>query len=227
MTSKLYICGNHLGNIEDIPLRTVNALKVADVVFCEDTRTIGMLLSALGIKEKTLVSYYDHNERSRTEALRQRLEREELSIALISEAGMPMISDPGYHVINLFHELSLPIEIVPGPTACISALALSGFSLDGFRFLGFWPRKKGQQVALVHALLQEKVPFVFYESPKRITKTLETIMSASEDVEVFVVKELTKRYEHYWKGSVGDVFRELSKKEQKGEFTVVLSSKGR
>ncbi len=224
MNSKLYVCGNHLGNIEDIPSRTVKALKSADLIFCEDTRTIGILLAALAIKDKKLVSYFDHNERSRTDALKQRLENEELVIALISEAGMPMIADPGYHIINLFHELNLSIEVIPGPTACISALVLSGFSLDGFRFVGFWPRKKGQQGKLVAELLEEKMPLVFYESPKRITKTLETIMSFSADVDVFVVKELTKRYEQYWKGSVSDVFREVSKKEQKGEFTVVLQA---
>ncbi len=225
MNSKLYVCGNHIGNIEDIPSRTVKALQSADLIFCEDTRTIGILLSLLKIKDKKLVSYFDHNERSRTEALKQRLESEELEIALISEAGMPMISDPGYHIINLFHELKLSIEVIPGPTACISALVLSGFSLDGFRFVGFWPRKKGQQGKLVTELAQEKIPFVFYESPKRIIKTLETILSFSKDIDVFVVKELTKKYEQYWKGSVGDVFSEISKKEQKGEFTVVLSAK--
>ncbi len=225
MSSKLYICGNHLGNIVDIPQRTVNALNGSDVVFCEDTRTIGILLSRLEIKGKTLVSYYDHNERSRTEALKKRLEHEEIVVALISEAGMPMVSDPGYHVINLFHELDLPIEVIPGPTACISALALSGFSLDGFRFVGFWPRKKGQQSNLISQLISEKIPYAFYESPKRIVKTIETIATISEEVEVFVVKELTKKYEHYWKGSASDVFAQLSKKEQKGEFTVVLQAK--
>lgn len=225
MSSKLFVCGNHLGNIEDIPSRTIKALINSDLVFCEDTRTIGRMLSELNIKDKVLVSYYDHNERSRVESLKKRLEHEELTIALISEAGMPMISDPGYHIVNLFHELSLDIEVIPGPTACVSALVLSGFSLEEFSFVGFWPRKKGQQSKIIEEVLERKTLLVFYESPKRITKTLENILVLSENIEVFVVKELTKKYEQYWRGSIQEIVTELSKKEQKGEFTVVLKAK--
>jgi len=221
LASKLYICGNHLGSIEDIPQRTISIIKLADLVLCEDTRTIGRMFAELGMRDKHLISYYDHNERSRSESLKDRLINEDLQIALISEAGMPMVSDPGFHIINLFHELGLEVDAIPGPTACITALAMSGFSLEsGFQFVGFWPRKNGKKQKVIESVVETKIPFVFYESPKRIVKTLLGLVDS--ELDVFVVKELTKKHQTYWRGSSNEVYQQLSQREHKGEFTVVI-----
>lgn len=220
MGSKLYICANHIGNIEDLPSRTIQLLKEADLILCEDTRTLGLMMSQLKIQNK-LISYYDHNEKERAKYLRQRLQEEEIKVVLISEAGMPLISDPGYHVVNLFHELELEIEVIPGPSAVLSALALSGFSANKFTFIGFWPKKfKEQKEALL--LADQAMPIVFFESPFRVLKTIECLKKNASDLSVFVVKELTKRYQRYWRGSPEEVLSKMQGVSLKGEFTLVI-----
>jgi 16S rRNA (cytidine1402-2'-O)-methyltransferase len=224
LTSKLFICGNHLGNIKDLPPRTKEVLEFSDLILCEDTRSLSMLLSSLGIKNKKLLSYYDYNERTRTEHIKQRVQNEDLNIALISESGMPMVSDPGYHIINVFHELKCDMQVIPGPTACISALALSGFSLaEGFQFIGFWPKKKSKQTNLLTNLINNSLPIVFYESPKRILKTLEIILNFDNTIEIFIIKEISKRYERFWKGNIKDIHSKLCTESLKGEFSIVIN----
>ena len=221
MTSTLYLCANHIGQLKDLPPRTIEILQLADVVLCEDTRSAGRLMSALGLR-KTLTSYFNFNEEKRTEELRTRLANEELQIALISESGMPLISDPGYRIVGLFHELGLPIETIPGPSAFVTALIMSGFPLQRFQYVGFWPIKKGQQTKLLNEVALAGYPFVFYESPHRILKSVTEIAAQKPELQVFVVKELTKPYETYWRGTAVDVANQLKDATLKGEFTVVL-----
>ena len=226
MTSTLIICGNHLGNIQDLPPRTVESLQRADIVYAEDTRTARRLLKQLGLKA-TLLSYYDGNEKKRVEELRSRLNNTKQTIVLLSESGMPLISDPGYRIVNLFHEYELNIEIVPGPTAFVSALVMSGFPLQQFKFIGFWPRKKGQQEQMIEDIKQQRIPFVYYESPKRIIKNLETLAHKLPSVAVFIIKEISKPYETYWRGGIFDVLDKMSQATIKGEFVVVVHSEKR
>ncbi|MEK6558238.1 MAG: 16S rRNA (cytidine(1402)-2'-O)-methyltransferase [Candidatus Margulisiibacteriota bacterium] len=223
MTSTLYLCANHIGCIKDLPLRTLETLKIADIILCEDTRSIGRLLASLGI-HKPLTSYFDFNEEKRTREIRERLTKETLSIALISEAGMPLISDPGYRIVNLFHELGLPIIGIPGPSAFALALVMSGFALQRFTFIGFWPLKKGQKLRICKEIADGKYPFVFYESPKRILKTIEQLKEFLPGCHLFVTKELTKPYETSWRGSVETICLQLQSATLKGEFTVVVLS---
>ncbi|MDD5456989.1 MAG: 16S rRNA (cytidine(1402)-2'-O)-methyltransferase [Candidatus Margulisbacteria bacterium] len=220
-SSVLYICANHIGNIKDLPLRTIEILKNCDLVLCEDTRTAGRLLAELKIK-KPILSYFNYNEQKRAEEFRERLKKESLHIALLSESGMPLISDPGYRIVNLFHELELPIQVIPGPSAFVAALVMSGFPLQKFQFVGFWPQQKSHQQSLLQNIKDDNFPYVFYESPKRIIKTLKTILTFSDEFDVFVVKELTKLYENYWRGKAGIIYEQLESSTLKGEFTVVL-----
>jgi len=204
-----------------LPTRTISILKTADKVYCEDTRTIGRMLAGLDIK-RPLVSYYDHNEQRRVDDLRLDLEQGDLTVAVISEAGMPLISDPGYRIVGLFHELDLPIEVIPGPTAFTSALVMSGFPLQQFQYIGFWPRKQGKQKEMAANIKNNPFPFVFYESPKRMLKTFKRIAEIIPDLQLFVIKEITKKFEKYWKGNILDVIEQLETASQKGEFTVVV-----
>ena len=225
MSSRLILCGNHLGNPKDIPIRTVEALKAADIIYCEDTRTAARLLSEHDI-HVPLRSYFDQNERKRVEELRKELQGSSLEIALISEAGMPLVSDPGYHIVNLFHELGLDVEMIPGPSACLMALAMSGFSLHQFRFLGFWPLKAGKQKAALEDIQNADYPFVFYESPYRIVSTIDFLAANCPNLKVFVCRELTKPYQQYFKGCATDVQENLKTSTVKGEYTVAVSMQG-
>lgn len=222
MSSKLIICSNHLGNIDDLPRRTVKALHDADLVLCEDTRTCARLFSSLGIK-KPLKSCYSHNEQKRIEELKKIIKNKDITVALISEAGMPLISDPGSRLVQFFHDQSLSVQVIPGPSAFLSAVVMSGLSCDHLRFVGFWPRKKGKQQLLIDFIkdnLGETT--VFYESPYRVIKTLEFIAKGYPEANIFVLREYTKKYEEYWKGNILDVIYKMKIATIKGELTVVL-----
>ncbi len=221
MSSKLILCANHLGNPKDIPNRTIEALKECDIVFCEDTRSCARLLSSLEIG-KPLKSYFNYNEQKRVDELRIQLKKESVTIALISEAGMPLIADPGYRIVNLFHELGLPIQAIPGPSAFLAVLIMSGFPLQSFSFVGFWPDKKRKQTSIFRELQELERPIAFYESPMRILKTLKAISLIIPRCQVFVAKELTKPYETYWRGNIVEVTAQIENSTLKGEFCVVL-----
>ena len=220
MTSSLVLCGISIGNPLDIPVRTIDALKSCDFILCEDTRTAGRLLSSLSIG-KPLRSYFNYNEQKRVDELRKELQTKTLRIALISETGMPLIADPGYRVVNLFHELGLKVEAIGGPTAFVMALVMSGFPLNQFSFLGFWPTKTKDRKQAISLAESGQHPVSFYESPMRIVKTLRWLAAASPDLQVFVVKELTKTYETSWRGQAEDVATQIENSTVKGEFTVV------
>lgn len=220
MTSTLTLCGISIGNPLDIPARTLEVLKSCDFILCEDTRTAGRLLSSFSIG-KPLRSYFNYNEQKRVDELRKELQTKELRIALISEAGMPLIADPGYRVVNLFHELGLKVEAIPGPTAFVMALVMSGFPLNQFTFLGFWPTKTKDKKQAVTLVESGQHPIVFYESPMRILKTVRWLADTKAELSVFVVKELTKTYETSWRGTALEVADQLEKATLKGEFTVV------
>lgn len=212
-----------IGNLEDITLRALNVLKSVDTILAEDTRTSGVLLKHYGI-EKKLQSFHIFNEHKALASLIDRLKKGEC-MALISDAGTPGISDPGFLLVRECLKEGLQVQCLPGPTAFVPALVKSGFPTDRFIFEGFIPHKKGRQTWF-KTLIDEERTIVCYESPHRLLKTLEQIVEfLGNDRLVSVSRELTKFYEETKTGSALEVFQYFSAKEIKGEIVVVIHGK--
>src|ERR1043166_5442444 len=190
MPGLLYLVATPIGNLEDITYRAVRVLGEADLIACEDTRQTRKLLDQYGIQKPT-ISYHDHNEAERTEELAVKL-RAGAVIALVSNAGMPLVSDPGYRLVRAAVESGIPVTPVPGPSAMLTALAASGLPTDAFRFAGFLPHKPGQRVKALEAIADERATVIFYEAPHRILEALEAIGQVLGDRPVVVARELTK-----------------------------------
>ena len=215
----LYIVATPIGNLEDITLRALRVLKEADVILCEDTRVTTKLLSHFGIG-KPLISYHQHSRLQKTEQILQLL-REGKNLALVSDAGTPGISDPGNELVAEVAQKLPEASIVPMPGAsALTALAsIAGFSMDRFLFLGFPPAKKGRKTFFEKVAASE-YPAVLYESPYRIIKTLAGFQA---DARVVVGRELTKKFETIYRGSVAEVLGQLKKETPRGEFVVIVS----
>ncbi len=221
MAGAIYLVATPIGNLEDITLRALRTLREADVVACEDTRHTGRLLAHFEIR-KPLLSYHEHNEAQRAAELVGRARRGE-AVAVVSDAGTPGISDPGFRVVRAAVEAGVPVVSVPGPVAAVSALAASGLPTDSFRFAGFLPAKSGQRRKALEALRHEDVPLIFYEAPRRIVATLEDVLQVLGDRPLAVARELTKLHEEFLRGSVSTVLEELrSRTALKGEMTVII-----
>ena len=219
MAGVLFVVGTPIGNLADMSPRARETLASVDVVAAEDTRRTGRLLSGFGIHAK-LVSLFDANERERAIALLRRL-REGLSIALVSDGGMPLMSDPGYRLVRACIDDGIEVVVVPGPSAVIAALAVSGLPMDRFAFEGFAPRKKGQRTERLDALRHDPRTLVFYESPLRVHTLLRDMLVAFGDRRVAVCRELTKLHEDVIRGRISEVLGSLG--ELKGEVVVVVS----
>jgi len=228
MLGNLYIVATPIGNLEDITLRAINILKDVDCIIAEDTRITKKLLDFIATYLKlsnynpNLISYHQHSgEGKKFEILNMLLNGKNL--ALVTDAGTPGISDPGNELIDflLSYKSDLKVIPIPGPSSITAALSVSGFRTDKFLFLGFWPKKK--QDKLINYLKTSKLPFVFYESPFRIIKTLITLKKAfGGDIRVFVGRELTKLYESLYRGKISEVLEKLQKERLKGEIVVVV-----
>ena len=221
--SKLYIVPTPIGNLQDITLRALEVLKSVDIVLAEDTRTSKFLLQHYGI-EKRILSHHQHNEH---QALKEviRLLKEGTSIALFSDAGTPGISDPGYLLIRECVREEVPVECLPGATAFVPALVMSGIPCDRFVFEGFLPQKKGRHTRLL-ALKEEDRTIVFYESPHRLVKLLEECCEYFGPERIASVsRELTKLFEENKRGTVEELKIYFSQKTVKGEIVVVVSGK--
>jgi 16S rRNA (cytidine1402-2'-O)-methyltransferase len=217
----LYVVGTPIGNLEDITLRALRVLKEAEVIACEDTRQSRKLLDHYGIA-KPLVSYHEHNEQQRAHELLERL-AEGRNIALISDAGMPGISDPGYRVVRLAVERGIPVIPIPGPAALIAALAASGLATDEFEFRGFLPAKAGQRRTSLEELRSLSHTLIFYEAPHRIVEALEDIVQIlGPKRPVVVARELTKLHEEFIRGTAEEVLRILRGREVRGEITLLI-----
>ncbi len=218
----LYLVPTPIGNLEDITLRALRVLQEADAVACEDTRVASVLLNHFDISKPTL-SYHDHNERGRTPDLIRRMTAGE-TIALISDAGTPAISDPGFYLVRECIREGVPVEALPGATAFVPALVLSGLPNDRFVFEGFLPHKKGRATRIA-TLANEDRTLVFYESPHRILKTLRQLSEAfGEDRPAAVCRELTKKFEEVIRGSLAEIAAELeSRPKIRGEIVLVVS----
>lgn len=220
---KLYIVPTPIGNLEDITLRAINILKAVDLILAEDTRTSGKLLKHYGIATP-LQSHHMYNEHRQINALVQKLKGGAM-LALISDAGTPAISDPGFLLVRSCVENTIAVECLPGPTAFIPALVNSGLPSDRFIFEGFLPVKKGRHTRL-QQLAQESRTLVFYESPHKLVKTLTQFVEYfGEDRPVSISRELTKLYEETVRGTVQEVLEHFTHTPPKGEFVIVVGGK--
>ncbi len=213
----LYIVATPIGNMEDITLRALKVLDEVPLIAAEDTRKTGRLLSSFGIKTK-LTSYHEHNKMSKLPSLLRHLEGKDL--ALVSEAGMPGISDPGYELVSAAIERGIRVVPVPGASALVTALAVSGLPTDGFTFVGFLPRKKGQRRRLLEGVAAEGRTIVAFEAPHRLAAALNDILDVLGDRRIAVCRELTKMYEEVFRGRVSDAIAHFG--EPIGEFTLVI-----
>jgi 16S rRNA (cytidine1402-2'-O)-methyltransferase len=216
----LYLVSTPIGNLEDITLRAIRVLKEVDLIACEDTRRTRILLDHYGIRA-ALTSLYDEIERKKGEALVGRL-LDGQSLAYVSDAGTPLISDPGYHLVRLAIEAGIAVVPVPGPSAVITALSVSGLPSDRFAFFGFLPEKTGRRQSFLRKLKDLPMTLVFYESPRRIVGTLMDIRDLLGERHVVVTRELTKLFEEVIRGRAGDVIGKMESGAVKGEITLLV-----
>jgi len=221
-TGVLYIVATPIGNLEDITLRAIRVLKEADAIAAEDTRHTQKLLSKFDI-HTPLTSYHDHNKEEKAPVLVSRL-LEGKSIALVSDAGTPGISDPGYFLINLAIDQKVPVVPIPGATAAIAALSVSGLPTDRFVFEGFLPSKHTARMKRLTELAKEERTLIFYEAPHRIMQALEDMQTVLGDRKAVLTRELTKVHEQVLRGRIPDVRRQLEAGSMKGEFTIIVEA---
>ena len=219
----LYLVGTPIGNLGDITLRALETLKAVAVIAAEDTRRTGLLLKRYEISTP-MVSLHEHNERTRGPELVARLKAGE-SVALVTDAGMPVISDPGAFLVEQAAAAGIPVTAVPGANAAVAALALSGFRGEKFRFEGFPPKKSAAMERWLEGLKAEETPVICYESPYRVVKTLEAIRKVLGEVPVVVARELTKLHEEATRGSTSQVLKRYTERPAKGEVTLVFCPK--
>jgi 16S rRNA (cytidine1402-2'-O)-methyltransferase len=216
----LYLVGTPIGNLGDLSDRARQTLASVALVAAEDTRRTGRLLRGLDIR-KPLVSMFEGNEGERAAELVERLEGGE-DVAVVTDGGMPSISDPGYRIVQLSVERGIDVRVIPGPSAAIAALAVSGLPTDRFAFEGFLPRRAGDRGRRLEALRQDPRTVVFFESPRRVHALLEEIVATFGDRRVAVCRELTKLHEEVLRGGAGDVLDRIGERELKGEVAVVV-----
>lgn len=219
---KLVVVPTPVGNLQDMTFRAVEVLKQADLILAEDTRTSGNLLKHFGIEAK-MIAHHKFNEHA---TLGRTLDiiRENSLTALISDAGTPSISDPGYLITKNCIENDIEVECLPGATAFVPALVMSGFTTDRFCFEGFLPHKKGRQTRLL-ALKDETRTIIFYESPHRVVKTLTQIQEFIGERNVAVVREISKIYQEVVRGNIPTVIKHFQEKQPKGEFVLLVAGK--
>ena len=218
----LYLVGTPIGNLEDITLRALRILKEVDVIACEDTRQTQKLLNHFTITTRT-TSYHEHNEAAKSAELVKAMQGG-ASVALVTDAGMPGISDPGYRLITLAIEQGMPVVPVPGASAFLTALVASGLPTDSFRFNGFLPAKRGERRATLETVKDSQRTQVFYEAPHRIVETLQDVVEVmGEARNVVVAREVTKLHEEFLRGRAAEVLETLKAREVvKGEITLLI-----
>jgi len=219
----LYIVSTPIGNLKDITLRAIETLKSVDLIAAEDTRHTKILTRQYQI-ETPLTSYFEHNKVKKADYILKQM-KEGKSVALVTDAGTPGISDPGYHLINLAKNNGISITVIPGATALIAALSLSGLPSDSFIFLGFPPVKSGARQNKLKQFKEETKTIIFYESPYRVMKTLKDIEEVLDDPYVVCAREITKKFEEVLEGKASELLEKMKKHKPKGEFVLLLSPK--
>jgi 16S rRNA (cytidine1402-2'-O)-methyltransferase len=218
----LYLVGTPIGNLEDMTFRAVRILQAVDVIAAEDTRHTGKLLQHFQITTPQ-VSYYEHNQKSRIPDLVRRLQQGQ-AIALVTDAGMPGISDPGYELVKSCVAAGFPVVPIPGASAAISALVASGLPSDRFRFEGFLPAKSKERLTALEALTRESHSLIFYEAPHRLRHTLQDLATVfGKERAIACARELTKLHEEIWRGTIQEAIDHYTQKDPQGEYTLVVS----
>jgi len=224
MPGILYIVATPIGNLEDITLRALRILREADLIACEDTRQTRKLLDHAGISKPT-ISYHEHNESARAAELIAKLEGG-AKIALVSDAGTPLISDPGYRLVAAAIEAQIPVEPIPGACAAITALSASGLPTDSFRFCGFLPPRSSPRRRFLEELARETCTLIFYEAPHRILDALDDIEAAMGPRNIVVAREITKIHEEFLRGTISEVRAQLADRPVvRGEITILVGKR--
>ncbi len=218
-TGRLVVCPTPIGNLEDVTLRVLAALREADVVACEDTRRTKVLLDRYGVGARTL-SYHEHNERERAAELVERMAGGAV-VALVSDAGTPLVSDPGAVLVQACIAAGIGVEVLPGPSAALAALVVSGLPAERWRFAGFLPRKRG---ALAEVLAGATETLVAFESPRRVAASLEVLAGVDPERPVAVCRELTKLHEEIVRGTAAELAERFAGSEVRGEVVVVIGA---
>jgi 16S rRNA (cytidine1402-2'-O)-methyltransferase len=223
VSGTLWIVGTPIGNLGDLSARATETLAAVDLIAAEDTRRTGRLLAAAGLdRHPPMTAYFDGNERERTPELIARLEAGE-GVALVTDGGMPGVSDPGYRLVAACAEAGIDVRVVPGPSAAIAALVLSGLPTDRFAFEGFLPKKAGERRRRLDALRDDDRTLVLFESPKRVAALLAAVEAVLGDRRMALARELTKRFEEVRRGPVSEILADLG--ELKGEVVVVIEGR--
>ncbi len=218
----LYIVGTPIGNLEDITFRAVRILKAVDLIAAEDTRHTGKLLQHFQITVPQ-VSYHEHNRNSRIPELLEQL-RQGKAIAIVTDAGMPGISDPGYELVKACVETGIKVVPIPGPTAVVTALSAAGLPTEQFVFEGFLPAKGKQRSDRLELLQSEPRTFIFYEAPHRLRQTLQDLAEVlGTERQIVLARELTKLHEEFWRGNIGEAIALYTAREPQGEYTLVVA----
>lgn len=225
MIGSLYLVATPIGNLKDISLRAIETLNSVDIIACEDTRQTRKLLSHYQIKVKRIISYNEHNERERIEKLEKML-LEGKSVALVSDAGTPLISDPGYRLVKKAHEIGVKVFSIPGPTAFVSAVVVSGLPTDAVFFSGFLPSRKSDRIAFLRKIKFVPATLCFYESPRRVKESLQDCLEALGNREAAVVREISKVHEEILRGSIKDILEMISE-DIKGELVLIIDRERR
>ena len=216
----LYFVATPIGNLSDITLRALEVLREVDTVACEDTRKTGFLLHHFEIK-KPMITFHEHNEQKAGDKIIRMLEAGQ-SVAIVSDAGTPGISDPGFSLVRRVVDVDIPVTMVPGPTALIMALVLSGLPSHSFTFRGFPPRKSGKRKRFLAVDAESPHTLVFYESPYRVKAFLSDALEVYGDRETAVCNELTKLYESIHRGLLSELIEKFSAEEPRGEYVIVI-----
>ena len=216
----LYLCATPIGNLQDITLRVLETLKTVDLVACEDTRKTLQLLNHFSIT-KPVTSYYEHNKMTKGDVIIQHL-KEGQNVALVSDAGMPGVSDPGWDLVQQCLAEDIPFTVLPGAVAAVTGLVLSGLPTNRFSFEGFVPRQKKERKQFFEALLREERTMIFYESPHRLEDTLETMAEIFPDRPMAAARELTKKFEEIVRGTPSEVLAHFEAEGIRGEFVLLL-----
>jgi len=218
----LYLVATPIGNLEDMSSRGVRILRECILIAAEDTRHTGTLLKHFDIKTP-LTSYFEHNKLNKLDLILEKLSQG--NVALVSDAGTPAINDPGYELVQAALASNFDVVPVPGPSAPIAALAVSGLPTDSFLYLGYLPHKSSERCKAVMQIANLQYTLIFLESPHRIADSLEDILSVLGDRRICVAREMTKMYEEYWRGQVSGAIEHFKSKEPRGEFTLVIEGK--